>query len=290
MGYRAVGLGIVISIVTSVAAHAAEPIGVADAPRFPDEPAPALAAPVPAAPASAEPSATPPTPAPAQSAPAVAPAAPAPIIVPPSSPDDAPPPPDEPIERHFAFKANYGIGFFWPSDVNAYLKSRVPQDSGSLVRDLSTMYLLFSADVSVAYFPTEVFGIRPNLLYLFSYKANPAQGGGTDFFWLHSLAPGLSLDFVLETHKLARFFASPGVSYQFAWLGDYSAHGLGLELALGTELSFGRHRNKGASIALVLRRASLGIDSRPREPLGTPTIDNLDFSSIMVRLGFQYGS
>jgi hypothetical protein len=210
--------------------------------------------------------------------------------VPPSKPDDAPAPPDEPIERHFAFKANYGFGFFSPSDVNAYLKSRVPESSGSLVRSLSGMYVLSSADVSVAYFPTELFGIRPNLLYLFAYNTIRTASGRTEFNWLHSLAPGLSLDFVLETHKLARFFASPGISYQFGWLGDYSAHGLGIELALGTELSFGHRRNKGASIALVLRHAKLAVDSRPQEPLGTPTIDNLDFSSIMVRLGFQYGS
>lgn len=202
---------------------------------------------------------------------------------------DAEPPHVEPINRRFAFKANYGFGLFYPADVNAYLKHQVANES-DLVQTLSKMYLLFSGDVSVAYFPVQSFGIRPSLLYSFAYNTS-THGGRAELYWLHSLAPGLSFDFVLETHKLARFFASPGVGYQFGWFRDYAARGLGVELALGTELSFGARRNKGVSVALALRYANLHVDSRPTQTGSSePSIDDLDFSSVMLRVGFQYGS
>lgn len=87
-------------------------------------------------------------------------------------------------------------------------------------------------------------------------------------------------------HSRGFFSPSDVNDYLKQWLPDDSSS---LVRSL-TELSFGRPRNKGASIALVLRYADLSVDSKPESVNQEPTIDSLDFSSIMVRLGFQYGS
>jgi hypothetical protein len=198
-----------------------------------------------------------------------------------------------PIDRRWAFKLNYGAGVFSPADANHYADTRehYVHPNQLFVDGFSPGYwLLLSLDVSAAYFPESWFGIRPNLVYLFSpRKISAENGGGNEDAWMHSLAPALSLDFVLETRALARYFVSPGVAYQFAWYEGYAARGLGVELALGTELSFGVRRNKGISIALVMRRADLRVHSRAEVTPASPNIDRLDFSSVMVRGGFQYG-
>jgi len=114
------------------------------------------------------------------------------------------------------------------------------------------------------------------------------SGGSSQMFWLHSVAPGLSLDFAYDEGKLPRFFASPGIAYQLAWFEGYSASGLGLTLALGADLSFGAARAKGVYVALVGRLANLTFSSRPSTP-STEPVNKLDFSSVLVCVGFQMG-
>ena len=197
--------------------------------------------------------------------------------------------PAEADPRRIAFKANFGIGAFAPDDVNTYIRQRVPSNA-IMVQGFTEMVMLFSLDVSGAYFPVRFLGIRPSLLYLFAPKAFTVQGGENQAYWLHSVAPGLSTDLVLDQGRLARFFLSPGVAYQIAWFEGYAARGVGFELALGSELSFGRRRRSGISLALVLRQADLAVVSTPASPPPETTpIRGLDFSSVMFRVGFQLG-
>lgn len=283
-------------------------VAAAPSPAFAQVPATTAAAPATAAPtneappaaATQAPGAPPPgaaAPAPADAQPAgvAAPPAPAAAQQPPSNvslaiePAEATEPTVEPLDRHFAFKANFGIGGFDPGDVNRYIKARVPS-SAITTQGFSEMVMLLSFDVSAAYFPVRFFGIRPNLLYLFAPKVLTVEGGNTEGYWLHSVAPGLSLDFVYDTRKVARFFASPGVAYQVGWFEGYKANGLGLELALGTELSFGERRAKGLSLALAVRIADLDVSSAPaRTEFDPPAIRDLNFTAVMFRVGFQLG-
>jgi len=180
------------------------------------------------------------------------------------------------------------MGGFSPSDVNAYLKSKVPSNA-SIVQGTSDMVLLMSADVSFAYYFGRYFGIRPNATYLFSPKVIDVQGGSsTQTFWLHSLAPGLALDLAFDEGKLARFFVSPGLAYHLAWFEGYSAQGFAFSIAAGAELSFGQARTKGISLALVVRSANFDVNSRPSST-GSVVINRLDFTSVLFCVGFQTG-
>jgi hypothetical protein len=182
------------------------------------------------------------------------------------------------------------MGYFNPGDVNNYMQAQVPSDA-VMVSGFSKMVLLLSLDFSAAYYLTPWFGVRPNLLYLFAPKILEVYGGDTHTYWLQSIAPGVSVDFAFDTGGVARWYASPGVAYQYATFEGYTAQGLGLELALGADLSFGVARAKGLSVALVLRYANLGVNSGPATTLTyySPAIGHLNFSSAIVRVGFQWG-
>jgi hypothetical protein len=180
------------------------------------------------------------------------------------------------------------MGGFNPVDVNNWLKTRVPSNA-SVQSGFSEMVLLLSLDVSAAYYPASFIGIRPNLSYLFSPKVI-STSSSSQSFWLHSLAPGLSLDLTFDQGRLARFFVSPGVSYHLAWFEGYEAKGVGLSVAFGAELSFGAQRAKGISLALVLRSADLGVSAAPSDATErSPIITSLDFTSVLFCVGFQTG-
>jgi hypothetical protein len=189
--------------------------------------------------------------------------------------------------RPFRFRADFGMGYFNPSDVNAYLEDQVPSNA-VMTQGFSEMILLMSTGVSLAYYPIRSVGVRPNLVYLFAPKVMTVTGGSSEAFLLHSLAPGLSLDLALDEGKLPRFFASPGIAYHLGWFEGYGASGLGFSLAVGAELSFGQARRQGVSLTLVARRAKLGIGDRPSTPSGV-VMDNLDFTSVLFCVGFQRG-
>lgn len=204
----------------------------------------------------------------------------------PNPPDPPPvsevsdPPPVEAPFGPFRFRLNFGVGGYDAADVKRYLSSQ-----GEVA---SSAGVLCSFDASAAYFPVRFLGVRPGLAYFFA--ANPVQFGwfGSKRYWLNSLAPGLAVDLVVDGGPLARFFASPGLSYQWAWFEGYGAHGLGLELAIGAELSFGQARAQGISLALVVRKATLDVSGRPASPPPeAPRIDTLDLTNVMLRLGFQ---
>ncbi len=202
----------------------------------------------------------------------------------PNPPDQPPASADSPPVvagfRPFRFRLTFGVGGYDSADVKRYLSSQGEAASSAGV--------LCSFDVSVAYFPVRFLGVRPGLAYFFA--ANPVQVDwfGSKRYWLNSLAPGLAVDLVVDGGTLARFFASPGLSYQWAWFEGYGAHGLGLELAVGAELSFGQARALGISLAFVVRKASLEVSGRPASPPPeAPRIDTLDLTNVMLRLGFQ---
>jgi hypothetical protein len=182
--------------------------------------------------------------------------------------------------RPFRFKLNFGAGGYDAADVKRYLSSKGEVASSASV--------LCSFDVSAAYFPVRFFGMRPGLAYFFATNPVWVDWLETRRYWLNALAPGLAVDLVVDGGNLARFFASPGLSYQWAWFEGYGAHGLGLELAIGAELSFGQARAQGLSLALVVRKATLDVSGRPASPPPeAPRIDTLDLTSVMLRLGFQ---
>lgn len=187
--------------------------------------------------------------------------------------------------RPLRFRFDFGIGYFHPSQVNNYMQAQIPSDA-DVVSGFSEMVMLLSFDFSVAYYFTPWFGLRPSLLYLFSPKVF-VYGDDTQSYWLHSLAPQLSVDFAIDTGGVARFFASPGLAYQVGWFEGYNAQGVGIELALGADLSFGVARAKGISLALAFRYANLGVSSGPAYQ--TTTIGHLDFTSLLLRVGFQFG-
>ena len=207
----------------------------------------------------------------------------------PAVPDPpSPPAPDVAPLRPFRFRAGLGLGYFRPADVNNYIASLEKADHPA-IQSTDEMRLLVSGELSVTYYPWRFLGIRPAFAYYFSPYVITVGSGTARGLWLHSVSPGFGLDLAYDEGKLARLFASPGVSYDEGWFEGYSASGLGMSLALGAAFSYGQGRAKGFYVAVLLRRAKLGIGHRPDTP-STVTMNNLDFTSIIFCAGFQMGT
>jgi hypothetical protein len=265
----------------SLAPDPAQPYGPSAPPGYPPSGYPPPAATYP-----------PPTPPPGYPPPMIYPSAGYSQIIAPAPETDATPAPIEPVPlRPFRLRADMGEGFYRPTQVNNYIKSHSNGDT-------TNSDILLLLEVSGAYYPTDYFGIRPSLAYL--VNAEGLVGGlmgGADY-GLGAIAPGIWFDFVIDTRGLARYFASPGLKYLQASFADntgqapaqWNARGVGYELALGAELSFGVRRQKGISLALVLQRAKLDVSGRSGIPArGALSIDTLDFTAALVRVGFQMG-
>jgi hypothetical protein len=194
--------------------------------------------------------------------------------------------------RFLRFRIDFGVGVMNPSDINNYENN---ENFGTPSYSKETWRLTPAIDLSGAYYPTDYFGIRPSFILIMDTPSMLFARLGEG---LQAYAPGLSLDLVRDRRGLARFFVSPGLRYYFAsysadWNDDlrWTAHGIGAELAVGSELSFGEKRAKGISLAIVAQRARLGVSGRPQVPLySAPAINTIDLSAIFLRVGFQMGS
>ena len=161
---------------------------------------------------------------------------------------------------------------------------------------------LANIEVSAAYYPRRYVGVRPHIAILVPLDdvfAGLLGSGPT--YSMSSRSLGLSLDLALDRGRMARYFVSPGLAYHFASFSavvpqyrtgsiteTWNADGLGYEIAFGSELSFGMQRTKGISILLVLQRAKLSVSGRPASPpVGAPQINTLDFSSVLLQVGYQ---
>lgn len=202
--------------------------------------------------------------------------------------DDSPGASEPPLAASFRplrLRIDGGVGVLSPKDVNAYIKSKLPGDAYART-NYSNNLLLLSSSASLAYYPARFVGVRPSLAYLLGLREQTLQPGTRDTFSMHSLALGVSLDVAYDTGGLARYFVSPGIAYHLAWFEGFSARGVGLSLALGTELTFGQAHLRGVSIALVVRSAKLPTTDGP---LSKVPMRDLDFTSVLVCVGFQTG-
>lgn len=211
--------------------------------------------------------------------------------------------PGEARHRPFRLRLELGVGMSHPTDVENFVAS---QNTGNGDTTLSRGNLqMANIEISGAYYPRRYVGLRPHIAILVPLDdviAAPFGGGGsTPTHSMSSRSLGLSVDLAVDRGRTARYFLSPGFAYHFASVGvdvpqtgpklamaTWNADGLGYEIAFGSELSFGERRAKGISISLVLQRVKLPVSSKPGYlPSGAPPINTLDFSSILLQIGYQ---
>jgi hypothetical protein len=210
--------------------------------------------------------------------------------------------PGEARHRPFRLRLELGVGAFNPTDVENFVASQENGNSESILTG-GTLPLA-NIEVSAAYYPRRYVGVRPHVAILVPLDqigdAFTASGSGPTYS-MSSCSLGLSLDLTLDRGRMARYFLSPGLAYHFASFSavvpqyrtgsiteTWNADGIGYEIAFGSEFSFGERRAKGISISLVLQRVKLPVSSKPGYlPSGAPPINTLDFSSILLQIGYQ---
>jgi hypothetical protein len=208
--------------------------------------------------------------------------------------------PGEARHRPFRLRLELGVGIFDPADAENFVASQENGTGESILTGRT--HPLANIEVSAAYYPRRYVGVRPHIAILVPLDdvfAGLLGSGPT--YSMSSRSLGLSLDLALDRGRMARYFVSPGLAYHFASFSavvpqyrtgsiteTWNADGLGYEIAFGSELSFGMQRTKGISILLVLQRAKLSVSGRPASPpVGAPQINTLDFSSVLLQVGYQ---
>jgi hypothetical protein len=126
--------------------------------------------------------------------------------------------PGTPAHRPFRYRIAFGLGVVNPTEVNDYLDSKRLHVAADADWSLTGMVVLYHLEASFAYYPIPGVGLRPTLTYLGSPKWFEVSEGKMEFFWMHSIAPGLSIDGVLPVGRATRLFLSPGIAYQVGWL------------------------------------------------------------------------
>lgn len=143
--------------------------------------------------------------------------------------------PDHAVYPTFGF----GIGFFYPRDVNDYIESSLP--SGYVTEYGFTeliMYLDLHAGVT---FRMKQFDISGMVEYDIAPKLVMITNGDDLSFMYNRFAPGISANYYIPVASGRHaFFIGGGVNYSFMKLEDFKASSPGLRLQAGFSLQLNK--------------------------------------------------
>jgi hypothetical protein len=133
----------------------------------------------------------------------------------------------------------FGIGFFYPKDVNDYIKEEIISGYGSTVNTDLYMYLEIKGGIT---FRLKNVDFNAMLEYDIAPKYVVVSGGGDNFsFAFTRIAPEISANYYIpgESGKNA-FFIGGGVNYSFMSFKEFKASNPGFKLQAGYSMQFGK--------------------------------------------------
>jgi hypothetical protein len=133
----------------------------------------------------------------------------------------------------------FGIGFFYPKDVNKFIEDEITSSYTSTVNTELYMYYEIKGGVTFRLKNVDFSGL---LEYDIAPKFVIVKGGGDNITYGFSrFSPEISTNFYIpnKTGKNA-FFIGAGVNYSFMKFKDFSASNPGFKLQAGYSLQFGK--------------------------------------------------
>jgi len=132
----------------------------------------------------------------------------------------------------------FGIGFFYPKDVNDYIQDEIISDYGSSYNTDLYMYLEIKGGVT---FRLKSVDFSALLEYDIAPKFVVVSGGNNISYSYSRFAPEISVNFYIPNQSGNHaFFIGGGVNYSFMHFKEFSASSPGFKLQLGYSLQFGK--------------------------------------------------
>jgi len=132
----------------------------------------------------------------------------------------------------------FGIGFFYPGDVNDYIEEELVAGTIATNTELY-MYLEVKGGLT---FRLKQVDFSALLEYDIAPKFVVVSGGGDDFSYSYSrISPEISANYYIpgKSGKNA-FFIGGGINYSFMKFEDFSASAPGVKVQLGYSMQFGK--------------------------------------------------
>lgn len=132
----------------------------------------------------------------------------------------------------------FGIGFFYPSDVNDYIAQDIVAGNVSVNTDIY-MYLEIKGGLT---FRLKKVDFNALIEYDMAPKFITVSGGGDDFSYSYNrFSPEISANYYIS-NKSGRnaFFVGAGINYSFMKFEEFSAAAPGFKVQLGYSMQFGK--------------------------------------------------
>lgn len=136
------------------------------------------------------------------------------------------------VDKHFYFGLGCGIGFFYPGDVNDFIKT----STSNLVMTNGSAVLIenFVGRASFVYRINKTIDLALIGEYAGAPKIIFVTGGSNEYFYFSRISPGFIATFRIPigSGRNSIFFAS-GILYNFMKFEQYKANGIGARLEMG---------------------------------------------------------
>ncbi len=132
----------------------------------------------------------------------------------------------------------FGIGFFYPSDVNDYIEQNIVASYTSVNAEIY-MYLEVKGGIT---FRLKNVDFNALLEYDMAPKYVAVSGAGEDFTYsFNRLSPEISTNYYISS-KSGRnaFFVGAGINYSFMKFEEFNAAAPGFKIQLGYSMQFGK--------------------------------------------------
>lgn len=141
------------------------------------------------------------------------------------------------VEKHFYFGIGFGFGFFYPGDVNDYIKYYT--NNYMITSGVEDLVLNFVGRVSFTYRINKTIDLSLIGEYAWAPKIILVSGGTDEYFHFDRITPGFIAKFhvPIGSGKHSIFFA-PGLLYNFMKFEQYKANGIGARLEVGLSFNF----------------------------------------------------
>ena len=142
-------------------------------------------------------------------------------------------------EKNLYFGIGFGFGFFYPSDVNDYIKANTKDII--ITSGIEDLFLNLVGRVSLTYRINKTIDISLIGEYAWAPKYISVSGGDDEYFHFDRVSPGFIAKFHIPIgsgkHSI---FLAPGLLYNFMKFEEFKANAIGARLEAGLSFNFGK--------------------------------------------------
>ena len=143
------------------------------------------------------------------------------------------------VDKPVYFGIGFGFGFFYPSDVNDYIKDEMSYVY--LTSGVEDLFLNIVGRISLTYRINRIIDLSWIAEYAWAPKYFSVSGGDNKYFHFDRISPGLiaKLHIPIGSGRHSIFLA-PGILYHFMKFEEFKADDFGVRIEAGLSFNFGK--------------------------------------------------